>query len=80
MSLEVEEAELLRVQCTFCLNSNRHLVLGPFRRVKIQTDVVAGWQSCTPIACTPIAYTGIMSVTGIFIRLWCSDPLMGQEL
>ena len=65
--LNLEEAELLRVQCTVCLILNRHLMLGPFRQVKIQTDGVAGWQSCTPTACTRIACAGIRSVTGDFI-------------
>ena len=62
--LNLEEAELLRVRCTICLNSNRHVVLGPFQKVKIQTNGVAGWQSCTPTACTRIACAGIRSVTG----------------
>ena len=59
------QAELLRVRCTICLNSNRHLVIGPFQKVEVQTDGVAGWQSCTWTACTRIACTGIRSVTGI---------------
>ena len=57
--LNLEEAKLLRVQCTTCLKSNRHLVLGCFQKVKIETDGVVGRQSCTRTA-----VTGIMSVTG----------------
>ena len=37
-----------------------------FSKVEVQTDGVAGWQSCTPTACTRIACTGIRSVTGIY--------------
>ena len=40
--LNIEEAELLRVRYTVCLNSNRHLVIGPFQKVEVQTNGVAG--------------------------------------
>ena len=38
--LNLEEAELLRVRCTVCLNSNRHLVIGPFQKSKFKPTVL----------------------------------------
>ena len=34
------QAELLRVQCTVCLNSKRHLVIGPFQKSKFKPTVL----------------------------------------
>ena len=38
--LNLEEAELLCVRCTICLNSNRHLVIGPFQKSKFKPTVL----------------------------------------
>ena len=67
-----KEVELLRVQCTICLNLNRHLVLGSFQKVKIQTDGIRHLWGVEPQqwSCTRTAIMEIRS----------ADPRRGQEL